>query len=208
MCCASSIFWSRKRSTRLSSHAARIASRSAVLSGARISTPPISAPSPAANGLTVMLIALTPCQSSAGSAAVRPSRRPRCGLLRMTLFLNSITNLRHPEEARSAVSKDAWLLMRPLLRITSVAARRRECLAGFQLADRLVDQPFRGSLMAAENVAGELRVVERRPQRTLGAVDLGIAPLGNRPRRKGQERDGKDGCGQLHPSGKHRAFLR
>src|SRR5713101_4844420 len=36
----------------------------------------------------------------------RPSRRPLRGLLRMTLFLNSITNLRHPEEARSAVSKD------------------------------------------------------------------------------------------------------
>ena len=37
----------------------------------------------------------------------RPSRRPRCGLLRMTFFLNAIINLRHPEEARSAVSKDA-----------------------------------------------------------------------------------------------------
>src|SRR6266852_80894 len=39
--------------------------------------------------------------------AVRPSRRPRCGLLRMTFFLNAIINPRHPEEARSAVSKDA-----------------------------------------------------------------------------------------------------
>ena len=28
-------------------------------------------------------------------------------LLRMTFFLNAITNLRHPEEARSAVSKNA-----------------------------------------------------------------------------------------------------
>src|SRR6266571_8691837 len=40
------------------------------------------------------------------AAAVRPSRRPRCGLLSMTFFLNSITSLPHPEEARSAVSKD------------------------------------------------------------------------------------------------------
>src|SRR5229473_1660786 len=46
---------------------------------------------------------------------VRPSRRPRCGLLRMTFFLNAITNLRHPEEARSAVSKDAKMLMRTVL---------------------------------------------------------------------------------------------
>src|SRR5216684_9077830 len=38
---------------------------------------------------------------------VRPSRRPLRGLLRMTFFLNAIINLRHPEEARSAVSKDA-----------------------------------------------------------------------------------------------------
>src|SRR6266851_2207584 len=50
---------------------------------------------------------------------VRPSRRPRSlssgrpeagpggGLLRMTFFLNAIINLRHPEEARSAVSKSA-----------------------------------------------------------------------------------------------------
>src|SRR6266851_819564 len=37
----------------------------------------------------------------------RPSRRPLRGLLRMTFFLNAIINLRHPEEARSAVSKDA-----------------------------------------------------------------------------------------------------
>src|SRR6266849_6163066 len=38
---------------------------------------------------------------------MRPSRRPLRGLLRMTFFLNAIINLRHPEEARSAVSKDA-----------------------------------------------------------------------------------------------------
>ena len=38
---------------------------------------------------------------------VRPSRRPLRGLLRMTSFLNNIINLPHPEEARSAVSKDA-----------------------------------------------------------------------------------------------------
>src|SRR5712691_2768275 len=37
----------------------------------------------------------------------RPSILPLGGLLRMTFFLNAIINLRHPEEARSAVSKDA-----------------------------------------------------------------------------------------------------
>ena len=55
------------------------------------------------------------CRSNATSSrwsridagAVRPSRRPLRGLLRMTYFLNAIINLRHPEEARSAVSKDA-----------------------------------------------------------------------------------------------------
>src|SRR5437660_435982 len=48
---------------------------------------------------------------SRGAAAlggpVRPSRRPLRGLLRMRFFLNAIINLRHPEEARSAVSTDA-----------------------------------------------------------------------------------------------------
>jgi hypothetical protein len=29
----------------------------------------------------------------------------------MTVFLNAIINLRHPEEARSAVSKDAYFVM-------------------------------------------------------------------------------------------------
>src|ERR1700731_3993561 len=58
MCCASVIGMPRKRKTRLSSHALRIASRSAVESGWRISTPEMSAPRPAWNGLTVMLIAL------------------------------------------------------------------------------------------------------------------------------------------------------
>src|SRR6266496_4147876 len=38
----------------------------------------------------------------------RPSRRPRCGLLRMRIFYNDIKSLPHPEEARSAVSKDAY----------------------------------------------------------------------------------------------------
>src|SRR5439155_5573514 len=42
-----------------------------------------------------------------GITALRPSRRPLRGLLRMTGFLNAIIDLRHPEEARSAVSKDA-----------------------------------------------------------------------------------------------------
>ena len=45
--------------------------------------------------------------------AVRPSRRALPALLRMTFFLNAIISLRHPEEARSAVSKDAgWLCSR------------------------------------------------------------------------------------------------
>src|SRR5439155_2716048 len=35
-----------------------------------------------------------------------PSRCPLRGLLRMTSFLNAIINLRHPEEAGSAVLKD------------------------------------------------------------------------------------------------------
>src|SRR5437667_4004472 len=58
MCCSSVIGWPRKRSTRLASQAARIAARSAMLKGSRMSTPKMSAPSPAANGLTVMVIAL------------------------------------------------------------------------------------------------------------------------------------------------------
>jgi len=39
--------------------------------------------------------------------AVRPSRQPLRSFLRMTFFLNIIINLRHSEEAQSAVSKDA-----------------------------------------------------------------------------------------------------
>src|SRR5437899_1575450 len=60
MCCSSVIGWPRKRSTRLASHAARIASRSAVESGSRMSTPEMSAPRPAANGVVLTLIAATP----------------------------------------------------------------------------------------------------------------------------------------------------
>ena len=37
-------------------------------------------------------------QSGSRIGNVRPSRRPLLGLLRMTFFLNSITDLRHPEE--------------------------------------------------------------------------------------------------------------
>src|SRR6266571_9010011 len=37
----------------------------------------------------------------------RPSRRPLCGLLRMRFFLIPSQTYPHPEEARSAVSKDA-----------------------------------------------------------------------------------------------------
>jgi hypothetical protein len=36
---------------------------------------------------------------------VRPSRRPRCGLLRMTFFLNPINILRHPEERPKGASR-------------------------------------------------------------------------------------------------------
>src|SRR5579863_3792728 len=57
MCSSSVIGWPRKRRTRLASQAARTASRSAGDSGRRISRPPISAPSPAANGETVTAIA-------------------------------------------------------------------------------------------------------------------------------------------------------
>src|SRR5581483_4747168 len=60
MCCASLIGTPRKRSTRWSSQARRIASRSAGLSGSRISTPAISAPQPAAKGRTSTVIAATP----------------------------------------------------------------------------------------------------------------------------------------------------
>ena len=48
--------------------------------------------------------------------AVRPSEtRPgsAVSLLRMTFFLNVTKDLRHPEEARSAVSKDARLQLQP-----------------------------------------------------------------------------------------------
>src|SRR5271157_162678 len=57
MCCSSLIGCSRKRSTRLASQEARIASRSSRRSGWQMSTPRMSAPSPAANGTTSMLIA-------------------------------------------------------------------------------------------------------------------------------------------------------
>src|SRR5207253_3447675 len=40
------------------------------------------------------------------TGTLRPSRRPLRGLFRMTFFFNAITKSRHPEEARSAVSKD------------------------------------------------------------------------------------------------------
>ena len=36
-----------------------------------------------------------------------PSRQPLRGFLRMRVFLNALTEIPHPEEARSAVSKDA-----------------------------------------------------------------------------------------------------
>jgi hypothetical protein len=42
---------------------------------------------------------------------LHPSRRLLRRLLRMTLFLNYIMNLRYAEEARSAVSKDAQPLV-------------------------------------------------------------------------------------------------
>src|SRR5437016_4939370 len=54
-----------------------------------------------------MLIESHQITEAPGTAAVRPSRRPLCGLLRMRYFLNAIISLPHPEEARSAVSKDA-----------------------------------------------------------------------------------------------------
>jgi peptide/nickel transport system substrate-binding protein len=41
-------------------------------------------------------------------STARPSRRPLRGLLRMTYIFDNINKERHPEEARSAVSKDAW----------------------------------------------------------------------------------------------------
>jgi hypothetical protein len=44
---------------------------------------------------------------AARSGTLRPSRQPLRGLLRMRFFLNAIKELPHPEEARSAVSKDA-----------------------------------------------------------------------------------------------------
>ncbi len=40
-------------------------------------------------------------------SVVRPSRCPPRGLLRMRVFLHALENMPHPEEARSAVSKDA-----------------------------------------------------------------------------------------------------
>src|SRR5215204_1345997 len=58
MCSKSVIGWPRKRSTRLSSHALRMASRSAAASGLLISAPLMSAPQPAAKGVTVIAIAL------------------------------------------------------------------------------------------------------------------------------------------------------
>src|SRR5712691_5338961 len=42
---------------------------------------------------------------SAGSIALRPSRRPLRGLLRMTFFFNAIINLRHPEGPAQRASR-------------------------------------------------------------------------------------------------------
>jgi hypothetical protein len=50
-----------------------------------------------------------------GSAAVRPSRRPLRGLLRIKFFFDDTINRRHPEEARSAVSKDAETVVHRLV---------------------------------------------------------------------------------------------
>ena len=40
-------------------------------------------------------------------SAVRPSRRPLCGLLRMRIFLNAINNIRHAEERSTGARREA-----------------------------------------------------------------------------------------------------
>src|SRR5438477_6697061 len=56
---------------------------------------------------------------------VRPSRQPLRGFLRMRFFLNALKEVPHPEEARSAVSKDAGFLCSSLAQ--SVVRAKRNC---------------------------------------------------------------------------------
>src|SRR5205085_4375955 len=69
-------------------------------------------------------------------ATWRPSRRPLHGLLRMRFSLSIIKYLPHPEEARSAVSKDA---RPPCSRWLTAAAL---CLA-IVACDNMANQPKR-----------------------------------------------------------------
>ncbi len=129
--------------------------------------------------------------------AVRPSRRPRCGLLRMTFFLNSIASLPHPEEARSAVSKDArsyssgFLFacsVLSILLLPSVPAWAElyeppslmaEVAKGAlpPVSDRIPREPALAELETIGRPGGELRMLMASPKDTRLMVVYGYARL-------------------------------
>ena len=62
---------------------------------------------PSRRALWALLRACESLIGRLGSAPCRPSRQPLRGFLRMRFFRIAIKEVPHPEEARSAVSKDA-----------------------------------------------------------------------------------------------------
>jgi len=71
-----------------------------------------------------------------GIGALRPSRRPLRGLLRMRNSFNAIKIAPHPEEARSAVSKDARPFCRKWIVVTALCVAVVAC-------DNMANQPKR-----------------------------------------------------------------
>src|SRR5205823_867986 len=121
--------------------------------------------------------------AGASASAVRPSRRPLCGLLRMRSDFDAKTKIPHPEEARSAVSKDAGGFC------TISAAGGRRGLGGFlsallglrlgcrferRLADRrLADEP-----RIAEEAGDPFGRLGADPEPVLQALFLERHPIG------------------------------
>src|SRR6266478_7962336 len=105
-------------------------------------------------------------------STVRPSRRPRCGLLRMRFFFYSIKSLPHPEEARSGVSKDALSprASEPARLVDDVA----QLLPGDE-APSIVAQHREPALVEIGAMAGGVRCDQHpghRPQRVVGRERL------------------------------------
>jgi peptide/nickel transport system substrate-binding protein len=129
--------------------------------------------------------------------AMRPSRRPLRGFLRMMFFLNGIIDLRHPEEARSAVSKDAASCSSRLLLTCSIlsilllsAAPARaelretpslvpEVASGAlpPVSKRIPSEPALAELETIGRPGGELRMLMASPKDTRLMVVYGYARL-------------------------------